>query len=86
MVCNELCDECGSYPKCELLSTGSNRKAFHHQLCEGVGQTEVGEVLKSVSEEYSEEFYQRYRHDYVRNVHTSQHKKLEDEEKEYSVR
>ena len=68
------------------MSTGDNRKALHQQLCEGVGQTEVGEVLKSIPEEYSEEFYQRYCHDYVRNMHTSQHKKQEDEEEEYSVR
>ena len=68
------------------MHAGNNRRALHLQLCEGVCQTEVGEVLKSVPEEYCEEFYKYYLHDYVRNVHTSQQKKSEEEEEEYSVR
>ena len=47
---------------------------------------EVGEVLTSVQDEYSEEFYKYYLHDLVRSVHKSQNIKPEQMEAEYSVR
>lgn len=46
---------------------------------------EVGEVLSSVQDEYSEEFYTYYLHDFVRSVHKSQNKKHEQAETEYNV-
>ena len=68
-----------------LCYLGHNRQALHKQLCEGIHQLEVGEVFKCVQEEYSEQFYGYYLHDYVRSVHKCQHKKPEQEEMEYSV-
>ena len=55
------------------------------QLCEAICQMEVGEVLKSVEDEYCEEFYRYYLHDFVRIAHNSQHKSPEQEEEEYNV-
>ena len=46
---------------------------------------EVGEVLSSVRDEYCEEFYKFYLHDFVRNVHKSQSKKQEQAQNEYNV-
>jgi hypothetical protein len=46
---------------------------------------EVGEVLTSVRDDYCEEFYKYYLHDFVRNVHKSQNKKQEAAETEYNV-
>ena len=46
---------------------------------------EVGEVLSSVQDDYCEDFYKYYLHDFVRNVHKSQSKKQEQAETEYSV-
>ena len=65
--------------------TGNNRQALHKQLCEAIHQMEVGEVLTSVRDEYGEEFYRYYLHDFVRNVHKSQNKKQEQAETEYNV-
>ncbi len=42
-------------------------------------------MLSSVQDEYSEEFYRYYLHDFVRNVHKSQNKIEEQAETEYSV-
>ena len=47
---------------------------------------EVGDVLKSVEDEYCEDFYKYYLHDFVRLAHNSQHKKQEQEQEEYNVR
>lgn len=46
---------------------------------------EVGDVLKSVEDEYCEDFYKYYLHDFVRLAHNSQHKKQEQEQEEYNV-
>ena len=46
---------------------------------------EVGEVLTSVRDDYGEEFYRYYLHDFVRNVHKCQNKKQEQAETEYNV-
>lgn len=64
---------------------GNNRRALHKQLCEAIYQMEVGEVLKSVQDEYCEDFYKFYLHDFVRSVHQSQQKKKEQEDAEYKV-
>ena len=65
--------------------TGNNRETLHKQLCEAIHQMEVGEVLTSVQDEYSEDFYKHYLHDFVRNVHKSQNKKQEQADTEYNV-
>ena len=64
---------------------GNSRQALHKQLCEAIFQMEIGEVLKSVQDEYCEDFYKYYLHDFVRSVHMCQHKKNEQEEAEYNV-
>ena len=43
-------------------------------------------MLSSVEDEYCEDFYKHYLHDFIRIAHNSQHKKMEQEEQEYSVR
>ena len=67
------------------MHAGKNRQALHKQLCEAIHQMEVGDVLASVRDEYCEEFYKFYLHDFVRNVHKSQNKKQEQAETEYNV-
>lgn len=47
---------------------------------------DVGEVLASIQDEYSEEFYKYYLHDLVRSVHKSQNIESEQMEAEYNVR
>jgi hypothetical protein len=71
--------------KSNFFHAGNNRQALHKQLCEAIHQMEVGEVLISVGDEYCEEFYKYYLHDFVRNVHKSQNKKQEHVETEYNV-
>ena len=68
-----------------IFQSGNNRQALHRQLCEAILNMEVGEVLTSVEDEYCEDFYKHYLHDFVRIAHVSQHKKAEQEEKEYNV-
>ena len=68
-----------------LILPGNNREALHKQLCEAINQVEVGEVLKSVDDEYCEDFYKYYLHDFVKSVHQSQHKEQEQKEQEYNV-
>jgi hypothetical protein len=46
---------------------------------------EVGEVLISVGDEYCEEFYKYYLHDFVRTIHQSQNVEIKLVEAEYSV-
>ncbi len=64
---------------------GNNRQALHKQLCEAIHQMEVGEVLISVGDEYCEEFYKYYLHDFVRTIHQSQNVEIKLVEAEYSV-
>ena len=66
-------------------NVGNNRQALHKQLCEAIHQMEVSEVLSSVQDDYCEDFYKYYLHDFVRNVHKSQNKKQEQAEAEHSV-
>lgn len=65
--------------------SGNNRQVLHRQLCEAIYHMEVGDVLKSVEDEYCEDFYKYYLHDFVRLAHNSQHKKQEQEQEEYNV-
>lgn len=53
---------------------GSTQRAVHAQLCESLGDTELGEVLKGVSEEDCEQYYRWYLNDFVQTVHKSKHK------------
>ena len=69
---------------CSIFA-GNNRQALYKQLCEAIHQMEVGEVLSSVRDEYCEEFYKFYLHDFVRNVHKSQSKKQDQAQTEYNV-
>lgn len=68
-----------------MYDLGNDRQALHKQLCEGIQQTEISEVLKSVKDGCCEEFYKYYLHDYVRNIHQSQHKEQDEQEEEYNV-
>ena len=69
-----------------VLSCIVDKQALYTQLCEAINQIEVGEVLTSVQNEYSEEFYKYYLHDLIRTVHKSQNIKPEQVETEYNVR
>ena len=64
---------------------GNNRQALHKQLCEAIHQMEVGEVLALVRDEYCEDFYKYYLHDFVRTIHKSQNSETEQVGAEYSV-
>ena len=68
-----------------LVHVGNSRPALHKQLCEAIHQMEVGEALSSVQNDYCEDFYKYYLHDFVRNVHKSQNKKQDQAETEYTV-
>ena len=68
-----------------MCHTGNDRQALHKQLCEAIHQMEVGDVLASVRDEYCEDFYKYYLHDFVRTIHKSQNSETEQVGAEYSV-
>lgn len=69
----------------DFIIVGSDKAMLHEQLCLIVDTTPIGAVLKRVDGTDSNNFYQRYLHDFVRLVHKCNHKQDDDQNREYEV-
>ena len=68
---------------CYLI--GSNKLQIRNQLCESVKQTDVGAILLTVEENYTEEFYAKYLHDFVQIVSVASQTNNDLKRRQYEV-